>query len=76
MFKDGFLTKAMFYLKEFLKSCLARVKKLLEITLREGKLKRSSNDYFGTGSRSTFEFPSRVNLSGPCLYCIVRTLGK
>ena len=23
-----------------------------------------------TGSRSTFEFPSRVNLSGPSLYCI------
>ena len=22
-----------------------------------------------TGSRSTFEFPSRVNLSGPSLYC-------
>ena len=22
----------------------------------------------GTGSRSTFKFPSRVNLSGPCLY--------
>ena len=22
-----------------------------------------------TGSRSTFEFPSRVNLSSPCLYC-------
>ena len=29
-----------------------------------------------TGSRSTFEFPSRVNLSGPRLYCIARTLGK
>ena len=29
-----------------------------------------------TGSRSTFEFPSRVNLSGPSLYCIAQTLGK
>ena len=29
-----------------------------------------------TGSRSTFEFPSRVNLSGPSLYCIARTMGK
>ena len=29
-----------------------------------------------TGFRSTFEFPSRVNLSGPSLYCIARTLGK
>ena len=35
---------------------------------REGKLY--------TGSRSTFEFPSRVNLSGPSLYCIARTLSK
>ena len=31
---------------------------------------------FIPGSRSTFEFPSRVNLSGPSLYCIVQTLGK
>ena len=29
-----------------------------------------------TGSRSTFEFPSRVNLSGPSLYCIARTLNR
>ena len=29
-----------------------------------------------TGSRSTFEFPSRVNFSGPSLHCIARTLGK
>jgi len=29
-----------------------------------------------TGSRSTFEFPSRVNLSDPSLYCIARTWGK
>ena len=29
-----------------------------------------------TGSRSTFEFPSQVNLSGPILYCIAWTLGK
>ena len=29
-----------------------------------------------TGSSSTFEFPSRVNLSGPSLYCIARTLSK
>ena len=29
-----------------------------------------------TGSRSTFEFPIRVNLSSPNLYCIARTLGK
>ena len=28
-----------------------------------------------TGSRSTFEFTIRVNLSGPSLYCIARTLG-
>ena len=28
------------------------------------------------GSRSTFEFPSRVNSSGPSLYCIARSLGK
>ena len=28
-----------------------------------------------TGSRSTFEFPSRVNLFSPSLYCIARTLG-
>jgi len=28
------------------------------------------------GSRSTFEFPSRVNLSGPSLYCITRALGE
>ena len=28
-----------------------------------------------TGSRSTIEFPSRVNLSGLSLYCIARTLG-
>ena len=32
-----------------------------------------------SGSRSTFEFPSRVNLSGPSLYClkseiVVRTI--
>ena len=27
----------------------------------------------GTGSRGTFEFPSRVNLSGPSFYCIART---
>ena len=32
MLKDGFLTKAMFYLKEFFKSFLVRGKKLLEIT--------------------------------------------
>ena len=31
---------------------------------------------FGTGSHSTFAFPSRVNLSCPSLYCIARTLGK
>jgi len=30
----------------------------------------------GTGSRSTFVFPSQVNLSGPSFYCITRTLGK
>ena len=30
----------------------------------------------GTGSRSTFEFPSRVNLSGPSLYYIARKLGN
>ena len=29
-----------------------------------------------TDSRSTFEFPSRINLSGPRFYCIARTLGK
>ena len=29
-----------------------------------------------TGSLSTFEFPSRVNLYGPSLYCIAWTLGK
>ena len=29
-----------------------------------------------TGSRSTFNFTSRVNLSGPSLYCIARTLGE
>ena len=29
-----------------------------------------------TGSRSTFEFQGRVNLSGPSVYCIARTLGK
>ena len=29
-----------------------------------------------TGSHSTFEFPSCVNLSGPSLYCIARTLDK
>jgi len=29
-----------------------------------------------TGSCSTFEFPSRVNISGPSLYCIAETLGK
>ena len=29
-----------------------------------------------TGSRSTFEFPSRVNFSVPSLYCIAWTLGK
>ena len=29
-----------------------------------------------TGSRSTFEFPSGVNLSGPSLYCIPWTLGN
>ena len=28
------------------------------------------------GSRSTFKFPSQVNLSGPSLYCVARTLGK
>ena len=28
------------------------------------------------GSRSAFEFPSRVNLSCPSLYGIARTLGK
>ena len=31
--------------------------------------------YIITGRRSTFEFTSRVNLSGPSLYCIARTLG-
>ena len=31
---------------------------------------------FITDSRSTFEFPSRVHISGPSLYCIVRTLVK
>ena len=30
---------------------------------------------YHTGSRSTFEFPIRVNLSGPSLYCTARTLG-
>ena len=34
------------------------------------------SEYHITGSRSTFEFQSRVNLSGPSLYCIARTLGK
>ena len=29
-----------------------------------------------TGRRSTFEFPSRVSLSGPSLYCIAQTLVK
>ena len=29
-----------------------------------------------TGSRSTFEFPSWINLSGPSLFRIARTLGK
>ena len=29
-----------------------------------------------TGSCSTFEFPSRVNFSGPSLYCIARSVGK
>ena len=28
------------------------------------------------GQPSTFEFPIRVNLSGPSLYCVARTLGK
>ena len=28
------------------------------------------------GQPCTFEFPSRVNLSCPSLYCIARTLGK
>ena len=30
----------------------------------------------GTGSLGTFEFPNRVNLSGPSLYCVARTLGE
>jgi len=30
-------------------------------------------DYDFAGSRRTFEFLSRVNLSGPSLYCIART---
>ena len=30
----------------------------------------------GTGIRCTFEFPSRVNLSGHSFYCIAQTLGK
>ena len=29
-----------------------------------------------TGSRSTLEFPSRVNFSVPSLYCIAQTLGN
>ena len=36
----------------------------------------SNNVTYITGSRSTFEFSSRVNLSGPSLYCIAQTLGK
>ena len=28
-----------------------------------------------TGSRSTFEFPSQVNLFGPSLYCVAWTIG-
>ena len=41
-------------------------------TLRmEGHLKLR----FHSGSHSTFEFPIRVNLSGPSLYCTARTLG-
>ena len=27
-----------------------------------------------TGSHGTFEFPSRVDLYGPSLYCVARTL--
>ena len=34
--------------------------------------RKPKNDY--TGSRSTFEFPSRVNLYGPRLYCIARVI--
>ena len=35
------------------------------------------SDFIGPcNTGSTFEFPSQVNLSGPNLYCIARTLGK
>ena len=44
----------------------------LDMTL-SGKVKITDNH--STGS-CTFEFPSRVNFSGPSLYCIARTLGK
>ena len=45
----------------------------LDMTL-SGKVKIKDNH--STGSCSKFEFPSRVNFSGPSLYCIARTLGK
>ena len=32
--------------------------------------------YSVMGSRGTFKFPSRVDLSGPSLYCIARKLGN
>ena len=32
-------------------------------------MRRNNDGNCNTESRSTFEFPSRVNLSGPSLYC-------
>ena len=47
--------------------------KIRKFTDESKKLCKIMSLYF-TGRRTTFEFPSRVNLSGPSLYCAARTL--
>ena len=39
------------------------------ISVRSWNKQLKEYTWDNTGSRSTFEFPSRVNLSGPSLYC-------
>ena len=54
---------------QIFKPLLDRIYKFIHIYVCAGSLKKCSMCPQVRGSRSTFEFPSRVNLSGPSLYC-------
>ena len=75
-------TNVLFYYKDDFECRLSIVVFYSVHSRKEGNVRFTKvpiqvlSDHVVTGSRRTFEFPSRVNLSGTSLYCIARTLGN